>query len=121
MFLLGSFLLRLLGWLGYEVVLDVCVGCRGGAPREGVRWHGPKGGLVCKGCFEEAPREWFAARVIDGDVVKFLRFARGAQWEDLMRVELRGDVVRAFCGVVHDLCVYHFPVRVDVPFWEGVV
>ncbi|MFH1611166.1 MAG: DNA repair protein RecO [Patescibacteria group bacterium] len=118
--LLGAFLLRLMQHLGYEVALENCVSCKQGILPLSFRWHGGRGGLVCSDCVQKEPEEWFAARQILEESVKILRFARGADYEDIAKTGFETTHVEDFARIVHDLMQYHLPVDSPVPFWQGL-
>ncbi|MDP2631912.1 MAG: DNA repair protein RecO [Candidatus Uhrbacteria bacterium] len=120
-FILGSFALRIMRHLGYDVQLNDCIQCKQKVMPLSFRWHADKGGLVCSDCLSEKPEEWFSARPIREEVVKLLRFARGAGYPDLLKPSLLADDLDAYARIVHDLMVFHLPVDSDVPFWAGVL
>ncbi len=118
-FVLGGFLLRLLRHLGYDVELGACLSCKDDIRPLAFRWHEGRGGLVCTNCVLEKPHEWFSARTMDEEIVTLLRFARDAQYVDLLRPSLKADHVGAFASCVHDLMRFHVPGYVDeTPFWH---
>lgn len=116
---LGGFLLRLLRHLGYDVQLGSCLSCKDDIRPLSFRWHEGRGGLVCTNCVLETPQEWFAARTMDEEIVTLLRFARDAQYTDLLRPPLKADHVGTFASCVHDLMRFHVPGYMqETPFWE---
>lgn len=116
---LGGFLLRLLRHLGYDVQLGSCLSCKDDIRPLAFRWHEGRGGLVCTNCVLEKPQEWFAARTMDEEIVTLLRFARDAQYSDLLRPSLKADHVGTFAACVHDLMRFHVPgYAQETPFWE---
>lgn len=116
---LGGFLLRLLRHLGYDVELGACLSCKDDIHPLSFRWHEGKGGLVCTNCVLARPEEWFAARTMDEEIVTLLRFARDAQYQDLLRPSLKADHVGTFAACVHDLMRFHVPGYGDeIPFWQ---
>ena len=116
---LGGFLLRLLRHLGYDVELGACLSCKDDIRPLAFRWHEGRGGLVCTNCVLEKPQEWFAARSLEEEIVTLLRFARDAQYVDLLRPSLRADHVVTFAACVHDLMRFHVPGYIDeTPFWQ---
>lgn len=118
-FVLGGFLLRLLRHLGYDVELGSCLSCKDDIRPLAFRWHEGRGGLVCTNCVLEKPQEWFAARTMDEEIVTLLRFARDAQYTDLLRPSLKADHVGTFASCVHDLMRFHVPGYIDeTPFWH---
>jgi recombinational DNA repair protein (RecF pathway) len=118
-FVLGGFLLRLLRHLGYDVELGACLSCKDDIRPLAFRWHEGRGGLVCTNCVLEKPQEWFSARTMDEEIVTLLRFARDAQYTDLLRPSLKADHVGVFAACVHDLMRFHVPGYVDeTPFWQ---
>ena len=119
-FLLGGFLLRFLTHLGYEVQLDHCLACKETILPLSYRWHPGRGGLVCSDCVQKDQREWFAARVMPEEVVKLLRFAREASYDDLMNTSLEQERVSAVAQAIHDLMVFHLPNEPRTPFWSMV-
>jgi DNA repair protein RecO (recombination protein O) len=118
-FVLGGFLMRLLRHLGYDVELGACLSCKDDIRPLSFRWHEGRGGLVCTNCVLEKPQEWFAARTMDEEIVTLLRFARDAQYDDLLRPSLKADHIGTFAACVHDLMRFHVPGYVDeTPFWH---
>lgn len=118
-FVLGGFLLRLLRHLGYDVELGACLSCKDDIRPLAFRWHEGRGGLVCTNCVLGKPQEWFAARTMDEEIVTLLRFARDAQYLDLLRPSLKADHVGEFASCVHDLMRFHVPGYIDeTPFWQ---
>lgn len=118
-FVLGGFLLRLLRHLGYDVELGACLSCKDDIRPLAFRWHEGRGGLVCTNCVLERPQEWFAARSMEEEIVTLLRFARDAQYTDLLRPSLKADHVGEFAACVHDLMRFHVPGYVnEAPFWN---
>lgn len=118
-FVLGGFLMRWLRHLGYDVELGVCLSCKDDIRPLAFRWHEERGGLVCTNCVLEKPQEWFSARSLDEEIVTLLRFARDAEYSDLLRPSLKADHVGVFAECVHDLMRFHVPGYVDeTPFWH---
>lgn len=120
-FLLGGFLMRLMAALGYEAELSTCLGCRDEIMPLCFRWHDGRGGLVCSTCTHLNPQEWITARGVDDEIVTLLRFARRAQYRDLMRPALSASQIKSFSSCVHDLFLHHVPTYASLPFWEAVV
>ena len=118
--LLGSFMLRLMQQLGYEVALADCIACKERIMPLAFRWHGGKGGLVCSDCVHKDGQEWFAARTIEEEAVKVLRFAREAAYEDIVSTNFERAHVEDFSRIVHDLMQYHLPMDTSTPFWRGL-
>lgn len=116
--LLGGFLLRLLKLLGYDVELSNCLSCKDDILPLAFRWHDSRGGLVCTNCVLEAPQDWFQARTIEEEIVMLLRFARDAQYPDLLRPALKADHVGSFASCVHDLLRTHVPGYTEAPYWQ---
>lgn len=119
--LLGAFLLRMMQQLGYEVALNDCVACKQKIMPLSFRWHGGKGGLVCSDCVQQDQAEWFAARSILDESVKILRFAREAEYEQILISNFAREHVEDFARIVHDLMQYHLPSETSTPFWQGLV
>jgi len=120
-FFLGAFLLRLLKRQGYDISLLRCVGCREDIMPLAFRWHAGKGGLVCTDCVRRDPAEWFSARSAEEEVIKLLRFARDAGYDDLTRPSLKATDMETFANMVHDLVAFHLPGYYNRPFWEGIL
>jgi len=118
--LLGSFLLRVMQQLGYEVFLGDCVVCKEKIMPLAFRWHGGKGGLVCTDCVQKDGEEWFAARTISEESVKILRFTRESEYEEIAQTNFDRNHIEDFVRIVHDLMQYHLPVESPVPFWQGL-
>lgn len=119
--LLGGFLLRFLGRLGYDIELLACLSCKNPVMPLCFRWHGGRGGLVCSDCVSRRPEEWFAARSMDEEIVMLMRFARDVSYVELLRPSLRGDHVESFAECIHDLLAFHLPGYSETPFWSGVL
>lgn len=121
-FVLGGFLLRLLRHLGYDVELGACLSCKDDIRPLSFRWHEGRGGLVCTNCVLEKPQEWFAARVLEEEIVTLLRFARDAQYSDLLRPSLKAEHMGTFAACVHDLLCFHVPGYGErTPFWQTTI
>lgn len=120
-FLLGGFLLRVLGLLGYTVELQNCLSCKNSVMPLSFRWHSGRGGLVCSDCISKDSQDWFAARNLPEEIIKLLRFARDANYQDLLKPSLAGEEVEQFAQVVQDLLVFHIPARSEIPFWQNVL
>lgn len=119
--LLAGFLLRAFDHLGYRLELETCLACKKPIVPLAYRWHSGKGGLVCSDCIARDRTEWFAARSVDEEVIKLLRFAREAPYFDLLRPSLVGEQVQALAAIVQDIIFYHLPGDYEVPFWSGVL
>lgn len=120
-FLLGGFLLQVLGHLGYEAQLNYCVHCEQPIMPLSFRWHGGKGGLVCSDCVSSDGQEWFAAKKIDEEVIRIMRFARHAPTADLHRIHLPGALVVTFSEIIDDLVKFHVPGAKETPFWQHLI
>ncbi len=119
-FVLGSFLMKFMSHLGYEVELNSCISCKSEIFPLSFRWHGGRGGLVCSDCIEKDLEEWFSARQIQEESIQMLRLARKLSYGDLLKISLKPDSVDDFINIVHDLMVYHLPIEPRTPFWEGL-
>ncbi|MCH8049114.1 DNA repair protein RecO [Patescibacteria group bacterium] len=120
-FFLGGFILRCFKHLGYHISIDTCLSCKQKILPLAFRWHSGKGGLVCSECIGKDKDEWFSARPMSEEVVTLLRFARDADYQNMLKLPLSGDLVEEFAKVVHDLVTYHLPGDFEVPFWSGVL
>jgi DNA repair protein RecO (recombination protein O) len=109
-FLRSAFALRLLSLLGYRPELSRCLGCRGSLVPGGYRWHGLKGGTVCRGCTERSPERWFAARDLCDESLKLLRLSLESDVERLFRIRLPGFCQEEYYDLVESLALAHFPV-----------
>ncbi len=119
-FLLGSFILRLIERLGYEIEFSRCLSCKKQVKENEYRWHPGRGGLVCRVCSADA-QDWFAAREISQEALKILRFARLSSYQDLLKLSLTGELIEAYAETVHNLVLTHIPTYFDRPFWSGVI
>ncbi|HLD17572.1 MAG TPA: DNA repair protein RecO [Patescibacteria group bacterium] len=108
-FLLASFALRLLGWLGYRPEFVHCVQCHMTVVSGGFRWHPVRGGVVCQPCVEKAGEGSVSVRPLSDEALKFLRFALEQPPEQLLKLELRPDLVGTFHEAVEALVISHFP------------
>ena len=108
-YLLGSFTLKLLAHLGYRPELGACLSCK--RPIEAARyhWHSLKGGVVCHACAVKNQDEWFAAKNLQDDTLKLLRFALREPFEEQGRPHLPGAVLAEFHEALESLIVCHFP------------
>ncbi|MCR4312354.1 MAG: DNA repair protein RecO, partial [Candidatus Uhrbacteria bacterium] len=113
---LGGFLLRFLKRLGYDIELRHCLSCRDAIVPLCFRWDGGRGGLVCSDCVGKRPTDWLQARSLEEEVVMLMRFARDAEYAELLRPRLRGDYVQAFTTCVEDVVTYHIPGSGAAPF-----
>ncbi len=118
LFIWGSFFLRVLSHLGYNLELHACLDCRERIQPLAFRWHDIRGGLLCTECFLRAPEQVATARLMQEEAVTMLRFARGASYKDLLKAPLRGDEVVAFSECIHDMLRLHVPGYGDTPYWE---
>lgn len=116
---LGGFLLRFLKRLGYDIELRHCLSCRHAILPLCFRWDGARGGLVCSDCIGKRPVDWLQARALEEEVVMLMRFARDAEFVELLRPSLRGDDLSAFTTCVTDVVTYHLPGSHAAPF-EGI-
>lgn len=119
--LLGGFLLRTMGRLGYDVTLDRCVSCQEEIMPLSFRWHGGRGGLVCTDCTRRNQSEWVSARPMREEIVTLLRLARDSGYPGLMKFGLRASDVEAFAACTNDLLSYHVPGYAERPFWVGIL
>ncbi len=113
---LGGFLLRFLKRLGYDIELRCCLACRDAIVPLCFRWDGARGGLVCSDCVNKRPADWLRARPLEEEVVMLMRFARDAEFAELLRPSLRGDFLQAFTTCVEDVVTYHLPGSSATPF-----
>lgn len=120
-FLLGGFILRMLTRLGYQIELKHCLKCKEEIVPSFFKWHGGHGGLVCTNCTNESSKDWFTARKVSEETIKLIRFARDKKYEDLLLLALRGDQIKDFAEIVHDLVLFHLPGHWDRPFWTGIL
>lgn len=109
-FISASFLLKLLALLGYRPELARCVHCQKTIAPLQYLWHGLKGGVVCRPCTEREPEQWFAARRIQDDTLKLVRFAAHQSFDQLLQLRLPGVLVPEFHDLVESLVIAHFPV-----------
>lgn len=109
-FLQASFTLKLLTILGYRPELTRCVSCQSRIARRVYKWHGLKGGVVCELCTTRHSEEWFAARKIQDNTLKLVRFATDEPASDLLHVRIPGELSGEFHDLVESLVVAHFPV-----------
>lgn len=108
-FFAAAFALRLLTIIGYDLALEHCVHCRSTILPLAFRWHDARGGVVCTSCTLTAPHDWFAARPMTEELLALARFARGATYDDLLRLQLRSTDVRALWDCVDGYTQYHVP------------
>lgn len=113
---LGGFLLRFLKRLGYDLELRHCLSCREHILPLCFRWDGGRGGLVCSDCVVRRPGDWLQARSLEEEVVMLMRFARDAEYVELLRPSLRGEFMQAFATCVEDVVTYHVPGYDRAPF-----
>lgn len=109
-FLLGSFSLKLLALLGYRPELHRCLACKDDIRSGAYRWHAPKGGVVCDDCVGQDQEQWFAARRMEDDTMKIMRFALSETFESQLRPHLPGTTLLQFHEAVESLLIAHFPV-----------
>lgn len=109
-FLLGGFVLKLIGHLGYQPQLDECLVCRSSIRVNTFRFHPLKGGVVCDPCMAHDMNQWFSARVMDPDVLKLMRFAMNETSASHMRPRLSRSLLSGFTESVESLILSHFPV-----------
>ncbi len=108
-YLLGSFALKLMAVIGYRPEVNRCLGCTAAVAPGSYRWHALKGGVVCRPCVERDREQWFAARPMDDDALKLVRFALAERFEDQLRPHLPGQALAAFHETVESLIISHFP------------
>ncbi len=109
-FLSASFTLKLLAMLGYRPELIRCVGCQKSIAPMAYLWHGLKGGVVCRSCTVREPEQWFAARNIQDNTLKLVRYAMSEHFVNLLHLRLPGPLVPEFHDLVESLVIAHFPV-----------
>jgi DNA repair protein RecO (recombination protein O) len=108
-FLLAGFCLKLLSLVGYRPELRVCLGCKEKIEEGEFFWHALKGGVVCSKCTVKYHEQWFAARPITNESLKFLRFALTESFESCVRPRLMGEYLVGFHDAVESFVVSHFP------------
>ena len=109
-FLLASFALKLLSRLGYHPQLQACLHCNKQVSSSEFKWHAVKGGVVCTSCTTAEPSVWSAARPMDDDTLKLLRFSLSASHEEQLRPRLPTRVLPLFHSAVESLFMAHFPI-----------
>lgn len=109
-FLSAGFTLKLLALLGYRPELSRCVSCQKTIEPMGYAWHGLRGGVVCRACMQREPEQWFAARPVQDNTLKLVRFAMSEKFDDLLQLRLPGHLVPEFHDLVESLVIAHFPV-----------
>lgn len=108
-FLLASFGLKLLAVTGYKPELFSCLSCRYQIEPGQYRWHALKGGVVCDSCVIKHNQTWFAARPMQDDVLKLIRFSLEHSFEDQLKPHLAGASLLAFHEAIESLIISHFP------------
>lgn len=120
-YILGSFLLKLLGHTGYDLELGRCVGCRESILPLAFRWSDERGGLVCTDCVASSGRDWELSRPMREETVKLLRYGRSSDYDALLRPPLSGADMEEFSRAVHAIAAGHVPGDWLTPFWRAVV
>jgi len=108
-YVLGSFALKLLALTGYRPELHRCLSCEDIIAEGDYRFHALKGGVVCAACTKKNEHQWFAARAIQDETLKLMRFALSERFEDQLKLHLPGELLSAFHDAVESLIVSHFP------------
>lgn len=108
-FLLGSFAMKLLGHVGYHPELSRCLSCRLTIQPSQYRWHGLKGGVVCKDCTQKDEKQWFTARPMTDEALKLVRFSLTQDFQQHLKPHLRGQDINGFHEAVESLLISHFP------------
>lgn len=108
-FLLASFTLKLLALTGYRPELNNCLACKTPVESKSFRWHALKGGVVCQKCVQAHEEQWFAARPMDDDTLKLIRFAISEAYPDQLKPHLSGQTLGAFHEATESLIICHFP------------
>ena len=108
-FVLGTFAVKLLSLIGYHPELYRCLVCKKNIVSGQYRWHALKGGVVCQECAKRNQEDWFAARPLQDETLKLLRFALTEPFSEQLRPELPGQVLSEFHDTVESLIISHFP------------
>mgnify|MGYP002725685228 CR=1 FL=1 len=109
-FLFSVFALKLLSIFGHKPELTNCLSCTTPIGAGEYRWHALRGGVVCLPCTQKEADQWFAAREVDDDSLKLLRFALDNTFTDQLRPRLSGRVIASFHDCVESLLISHFPI-----------
>jgi len=108
-FLLGAFALKLLAITGYRPELHNCLGCRTGLRSRAYKWHALKGGVVCENCTSIDQEQWFAARDMNDEILKLVRFSLQEGFSELLKLHLSAVGIAGFHEAVESLVICHFP------------
>jgi DNA repair protein RecO (recombination protein O) len=108
-YLLGSFVLKLMGVSGYRPELTECLACRQAVASGGFFWHALKGGVVCESCVTRDAEQWFSARRIDDAALKLLRFAFQESFSNQIRPMLASEHIGWFHDALESYLICHFP------------
>ena len=108
-FLLGSFMLKLMDVSGYRPQFQECLSCQREIEPGRYLWQALKGGVVCRPCVDGSQEQWFAARSIEDETLKLVRFALDEPFAHQIRPNLSGIHIQNFHEVLESFVVSHFP------------
>ena len=108
-YLLGGFTLKLMALVGYRPELTSCLSCRQFIQPAQYRFHGLRGGVVCRSCATKDERTWFAARNMTDTALKLVRFCLDQPFEAQLRPRLVATDIQHFHETVESLIIAHFP------------
>ncbi len=116
--LLGSWLLKMMTYLGYAPQLANCVSCQRVLVEEDARWASAQGGMVCGDCARRLMKEGVRIRVFSSETYKLLRMGVREPFGSLLRLRIPAPVVGEFSAAVEGLMVDHFPILPGASIWE---
>jgi len=109
-FLLGSFMLKLMAVNGYRPELQRCLACQKQIASGSFAWHALKGGVVCQTCVNQDQRQWFAARTIENETLKLVRFALDEPFLFQTRPHLSAKQLEGFHELLESFIICHFAI-----------
>lgn len=109
-YLLGSFVLKLMAVNGYRPELQRCLCCHTQIASSDFAWHSLKGGVVCRACTNKAQEQWFAARRVDDEVLKLIRFALDEPFDSQTCPYLSANYLQGFHEILESFLVCHFSI-----------
>ena len=119
-FFLSAFALKLLTLMGHQPQLTHCLSCERRLEPERLFFHALKGGMVCLSCRTFSSEDWFAAREIDIETLKLLRFSLSEPFSRLFYLQLPELFLSQFHDFIESFLLAHFPIVPPVSLRQAV-
>jgi DNA repair protein RecO (recombination protein O) len=101
------FILKLLGYLGYEPELSRCLECRKDVGGSEVFFNPCRGGLLCPACAKGAKNQAIGQTAISGTAVEFLRLAGRSDLEHILKIDLDLQTQKIIDQTIDEFLKHH--------------